>query len=192
MTRLVAFILAVTLSLAVAAPAIARPDRFATHLPLIEIDLRAPIPDEPKVTGRMGVIDRPGRRLNRPGDRPSVYRGWIGIELRGHWSQAWPKKSFSLGRTAPGRDPGGNALRAGPLHSRVAGSARPDCLLDSDRRRQAASTEARARVARVLFRGPGRSAGVAVSVTDADGLSGADSVAVDVSYREAPAGTSPF
>lgn len=96
MTRLVAFILAVTLSLAVAAPAIARPDRFATHLPLIEIDLRAPIPDEPKVTGRMGVIDRPGRRLNRPGDRPSAYRGRIGIELRGHWSQAWPKKSFSL------------------------------------------------------------------------------------------------
>lgn len=53
----------------------------------------------------MRVVDRPGRRLNRPTGRPNAYRGWIGIETRGKWSQTWEKKSFSVEtRDRRGRD----------------------------------------------------------------------------------------
>jgi hypothetical protein len=92
-------------SLAASSPATARSERVATRLPLVTIDARARIADEPKVPARMRVIDRPGRSLNRPADRANVYRGRIGIEIRGHWSQTWDKKSFAVEtRDRRGRD----------------------------------------------------------------------------------------
>jgi CotH kinase protein len=87
---------ALVAALAAAAPASARAERVATRLPLVIIDTKRPIADEPKVTARMRVVDRRGRRTNRPRHRPNAYRGWIGIEHRGNWSQAWPKKSFAV------------------------------------------------------------------------------------------------
>jgi hypothetical protein len=74
----------------------AQPERLATRLPLVVIDSPARIADEPKVTARMRVMDRPGRRVNRRGDPPTAYRGRIGIETRGQLSQTWPKKSFAV------------------------------------------------------------------------------------------------
>jgi len=97
--------------LAVALPAAAPPaaeaagDRVATRLPLVSITSPRTIRDEPKVAARMRVIDRPGRRLNRPRDRARAYDGRIGIEHRGQISQVWAKKSYALEtRTRQGGD----------------------------------------------------------------------------------------
>ena len=83
-------------ALVAAGPASARSDRMATRLPLVMIDSKRPIADDPKVMARMRVVNRRGRRVNRPGRRANAYRGWIGIEFRGQWSQQWPKKSFGV------------------------------------------------------------------------------------------------
>jgi hypothetical protein len=83
------------LSLATAhgAPAATAP-ATAAPLPHVEISVSRPIPNHPKVTGRMTVRD--GARL--------YYRGHIGIEQRGQSSRVlFPKKSWSVEtRTAGG------------------------------------------------------------------------------------------
>jgi len=69
-------LLMITLSLAgTAAPA------GAADLPVLRIDAKRAIPNEPKV----------GARLRMPG-----YRGRIGIERRGQSSQQFPKRSYSV------------------------------------------------------------------------------------------------
>ncbi|MEM1096971.1 MAG: hypothetical protein AAGJ10_20425, partial [Bacteroidota bacterium] len=70
-----------------------------SNLPIVVIETpnAQGIPDEPKVTALMGMIDNgPGER-NRLGDPYAGYAGYIGIETRGASSQAvYPKKSYVL------------------------------------------------------------------------------------------------
>jgi hypothetical protein len=80
-----------------------------SKLPLIVIGTSREVPNEPKVAARVRVVDRPGRRANRASDRGSVYAGRAGIETRGHSSQMFPKKQYTLelrDRKGDGRDVG--------------------------------------------------------------------------------------
>jgi hypothetical protein len=91
------------------APADAQASELRSKLPLVVIRTPRAIPNDPKVNARMRVIHRPGRRANSVSDRPNGYAGRIGIELRGHSSQMFPKKSYGLelrGRSGEGRDAG--------------------------------------------------------------------------------------
>jgi hypothetical protein len=67
-----------------------------SKLPVVVVRSAKAIPDDPKVAARVRVIDRPGRRANRPSDRGNVYAGRAGIETRGHSSQLFPKKQYGL------------------------------------------------------------------------------------------------
>jgi hypothetical protein len=78
------------------APAGAEATKLRSTLPLVVIRAPKPIRNDPKVSARMRVIHRPGRRANNVSDGPNVYVGRIGIELRGHSSQMFPKKSYGL------------------------------------------------------------------------------------------------
>jgi hypothetical protein len=65
-------------------------------LPLIMINTDGQeIPDEPKITARMGIIDNPGG-LNHPTDAFTGYNGLIGIELRGSSSLSFDKKNYGF------------------------------------------------------------------------------------------------
>ncbi len=68
----------------------------STLLPLIIIDTRGrDIPDEPRITADMAIIDHEGYK--RPGDRPDAYEGQISIEMRGESSlHLYDKKSYSI------------------------------------------------------------------------------------------------
>jgi hypothetical protein len=71
------------------------PGADAQALPRVAITVARPIPDDPKVAGRMTV--RAGGRID--------YRGSIGIERRGQSSQRFPKNSWSVEtRSAHGAD----------------------------------------------------------------------------------------
>ena len=90
------------LALGAGPPALAQ--ALASHLPIVLIETSGPVPDEPKVPGRMRVIDN-ARGLNRATDPPTGYDGHIGIEVRGATSQAFPKKQYALEtRTAAGEN----------------------------------------------------------------------------------------
>lgn len=69
----------------------------SSDLPIVVIDTdHATIPDEPKIHAHMGIIyNGPGLR-NRIDDPFNDYDGSIGIELRGHSSQMFPKKSYGF------------------------------------------------------------------------------------------------
>ncbi len=77
----------------------------SSNLPIVIIDTHgATIPDEPKITADMGIIDNgPGNR-NHVTDPYNDYDGKIGIELRGSSSQMFPKKNYGIET----RDPLGN------------------------------------------------------------------------------------
>lgn len=67
---------------------------------LIKTDNGVPIPDEPGIHGQMKIIDRgPGMR-NYVSDQDSIqfldYNGRIDIEIRGSYSQAFPKKAYGF------------------------------------------------------------------------------------------------
>lgn len=52
------------------------------------------------------IIHSPIGGINRPIDRPRVYDGRIGIEVRGQSSQRFPKKQFGFeALDAPRREP---------------------------------------------------------------------------------------
>lgn len=92
-----------------ASPADAQATKLRSKLPLVVIGAPKAIRNDPKVTARMRVIHRPGRRGNNVSDKPNQYAGRIGIELRGHSSQMFPKKSYALelrDRKGEGRDVG--------------------------------------------------------------------------------------
>jgi hypothetical protein len=92
-----------------AAAADAQGAKLRSKLPLVVISAPRAIRNDPKVNARMRVIHRPGRRANNVSDRPNEYAGRIGIELRGHSSQMFPKKSYGLelrDRRGEGRDVG--------------------------------------------------------------------------------------
>lgn len=68
----------------------------SSNLPIIIIDTYGQqIPDEPKISAGMKIIDNaPGER-NNINDTPA-YNGFIGIEIRGSSSQLFPKKSYGF------------------------------------------------------------------------------------------------
>jgi hypothetical protein len=74
----------------------------SSNLPIVIIntDNNAPIPDEPGVLGNMKIIYRgPGLR-NYVTDKDSAaflnYNGRVDIEIRGSYSQAFPKKAYGF------------------------------------------------------------------------------------------------
>jgi len=54
------------------------------------------IPDEPKITAHLGIIDNGPGQVNHLNDPFNGYDGFIGIELRGSSSQSFPKKPYAL------------------------------------------------------------------------------------------------
>ncbi len=60
----------------------------SSNLPIILISTNGQvIPDEPKITATMQVIDNGPGQVNHPSDPPNDYVGYIGIERRGSSSQ---------------------------------------------------------------------------------------------------------
>ena len=68
------------------------PVTFSTNLPLILLEVAGAIPDEPKASGRMKVIDNGPGAVNRATDPATDYDGFIGIERRGSTSQDLAEK----------------------------------------------------------------------------------------------------
>ncbi|MFT3884912.1 MAG: CotH kinase family protein [Flavobacteriales bacterium] len=69
----------------------------SSNLPIVVINTgNQPIPDEPKITAHMGIIHNGPALRNRIADPFNNYNGIIGIELRGHSSQSFPKKSYGF------------------------------------------------------------------------------------------------
>ena len=70
---------------------------LTTNLPIIIINTNGvDIPDEPKITGNMGIIDNDLGNMNNQYDPPNDYDGFVGIEIRGQSSQMFPKKSYAF------------------------------------------------------------------------------------------------
>jgi hypothetical protein len=70
---------------------------LTSNLPIIIINTYGvEIPDEPKITGQMSIIDNGPGNLNNQFDPPNDYDGFIGIEVRGQSTQMFPKKSYAL------------------------------------------------------------------------------------------------
>lgn len=68
----------------------------SSNLPIVKINTGGQsIPDEPKITGTMKVIDQAGGR-NFFDDTTYTYNGFIGVEIRGNTSQMFPKKSYTV------------------------------------------------------------------------------------------------
>lgn len=73
------------------------PFELESNLPIIVINtFGMTIPDEPKITAHMGIIDNGPGMTNSLDDAFNNYDGDIGIEVRGNSSQMFPKKSFNL------------------------------------------------------------------------------------------------
>jgi hypothetical protein len=73
------------------------PLELESDLPIVVINtFGVPIPDEPKITAHMGVINNGPGELNNLADPFTEYDGAIGIETRGQSSQMFPKKSFAV------------------------------------------------------------------------------------------------
>ncbi|MCX7874869.1 MAG: CotH kinase family protein [Melioribacteraceae bacterium] len=69
----------------------------SSTLPIIIIDTNGQtIPDEPKITANLKIIDKGNGQRNFVNDPPNVYDGKIGIEIRGHSSQMFPKKQYGI------------------------------------------------------------------------------------------------
>ena len=79
-------------------PNVGQPFMFpSSNLPIIKINtLGQSIPDDPKITARMQIIDNGAGNRNYVNDSVYTYDGYIGIEVRGSSSQMFPKKSFSV------------------------------------------------------------------------------------------------
>jgi hypothetical protein len=76
----------------------AQPVQFqSSNLPIILINTNGQsIPDAPRITAVMQVIDNGPGKLNHPTDPANVYNGPIGIEIRGSSSQLYEKKAYSV------------------------------------------------------------------------------------------------
>lgn len=87
-------------------------DLSSSNLPIIIISTNGQfIPNEPKITADMGIIDNgPGVR-NKLTDARNNYNGKIGIEVRGSSSQSFPKKQYGIEL----RDATGNGISASLL-----------------------------------------------------------------------------
>jgi len=78
----------------------------STNLPIFVIDTNGKtIPNEPKITATLGVIFNGEGKRNYISDPYNNYNGLIGIEIRGHSSQMFPKKQYGVElRDASGND----------------------------------------------------------------------------------------
>jgi len=84
----------------------------SSNLPVIIINTNGQkIPDEPKITADMGIIDNGSGRRNNITDSFNGYNGKIGIEIRGHSTQMFPKKQYGIEL----RDNDGNDIKASLL-----------------------------------------------------------------------------
>jgi subtilisin-like proprotein convertase family protein len=80
-----------------------------SDLPILVIDTQgALVPDEPKVTGTLFVVDNGPGMINHASGPYNDYQGYIGIEKRGHSSAMAPKKSYGIEL----RDVAGNDISA--------------------------------------------------------------------------------
>ncbi|MCX6149691.1 MAG: CotH kinase family protein [Ignavibacteriales bacterium] len=87
-------------------------DFKSSNLPIIIINTHGhSIKDEPKIIADMGVIDNGKGITNKLTDAYNVYNGKIGIEIRGHSSQMFPKKQYGIELI----DSVGNSVNAGLL-----------------------------------------------------------------------------
>ncbi|MEW6653874.1 MAG: CotH kinase family protein [Bacteroidota bacterium] len=69
----------------------------SSNLPIVIINTNGQnIPDEPKITATMGIIYNGEGKRNNITDAFNNYNGKIGIEVRGHSSQMFPKKQYSV------------------------------------------------------------------------------------------------
>ena len=70
---------------------------FESNLPLVIIETEngVPIPDEPKITAHMGIVDNPSGTNTYPGTY-NGYDGFIGIELRGSSAFMFEKKGYGV------------------------------------------------------------------------------------------------
>lgn len=78
---------------------VAPPDplNFSSNLPIVVINTNGQwIPNDPKITAHMGVIDNGVGNRNYLTDAYNNYNGLIGIETRGESSHDFPKKSYAL------------------------------------------------------------------------------------------------
>ncbi|MFN8155369.1 MAG: CotH kinase family protein [Bacteroidia bacterium] len=69
----------------------------SSNLPIVKISTMGQvIPDDPKITATMKIIDNGAGIRNYVSDTVFAYNGYIGIEVRGSSSQMFPKKSFGV------------------------------------------------------------------------------------------------
>lgn len=82
------------------------PQNMKSNLPLLIIDTKGQaIPNEPKITASLKVIDNGPGQLNGLWDDATDYEGSMGIELRGQSSLSFPKLSYGIEiRTAASAD----------------------------------------------------------------------------------------
>jgi len=82
------------------------PQPVESNLPIVVINtFDVFIPDNPKIDASMGIIDNGPGMVNHLTDPFNGYYGRIGIETRGHSTQMFPKKSFSVEtRNSVGQD----------------------------------------------------------------------------------------
>ena len=83
----------------------------SSHLPLIIIETEQDIPDEPKISGIMKVVNNSKGMINHTDDDGTDYSGIIGIEKRGQTTLTFPKSSYTLET----RDSSGEDLKASLL-----------------------------------------------------------------------------
>jgi hypothetical protein len=96
--RLAAAVAGLALAPAAAAHAAAPPalETLRTSLPLVVVDTRGPIPDEPKVRGDLRIVDSARGQRNGFAGNP-VFRDAMRIEVRGYSSRAlFPKQQYAL------------------------------------------------------------------------------------------------
>jgi len=73
------------------------PVELESNLPIVVINtFGVSIPDEPKISGHMGIIDNGPGELNNLTDPFNGYDGLIGIETRGQSTQMFPKKAYAV------------------------------------------------------------------------------------------------
>lgn len=68
-----------------------------SNLPIVILNtFDVEIPDDPKIEAHMGIIWNGEGQINHVTDPFNDYDGMIGIEIRGHSSQMFPKKSYGF------------------------------------------------------------------------------------------------
>lgn len=76
---------------------IPQPNPVESTLPIVVINTYdVCVPDDVKITASMGIIDNGEGAVNHLTDAFNGYYGRIGIETRGHSTQMFPKKSYSV------------------------------------------------------------------------------------------------